>query len=86
MRYTVTWTTQALNDLAAMWLEAADRNAFELAANAIDVFLATHPNARRCEVVSGYGTLMSGPLGVDFRVQEGDRLVVVQASWPVVED
>jgi plasmid stabilization system protein ParE len=81
MRYTVTWTAQAQNDLTELWLQAADRNAIEQPANSMDRFLAENPNARRCEVVSGHGTLMAGPLGVDFQVRDGDQVVIVQAIW-----
>jgi|GEM_PF-5941077 len=31
------------------------------------------------KLFSGFGTLILGPLGVDFRVPEDDRLVIVQA-------
>ena len=86
MRYTVTWTDRALNDLTELWLAAGDRNAVEQAANAIDTFLAENPTARRCEVVSGDGTLMSGVLGIDFKVRESDRLVLVQAIWLAYEE
>jgi hypothetical protein len=86
MRYTVAWTDQALSDLADYWLNAEDANALESASNRIDTFLAENPAARRCEVVSGYGTLIFGVLGVDFEIREPDRLVIVQAVWLTVED
>ena len=43
MRYTVTWTAAAENQLAAVWLAAADRNAVNLASRRLDVLLADQP-------------------------------------------
>ncbi len=36
MRYTVIWTPVALDSLAAIWIQAEDRNAVAAASNEID--------------------------------------------------
>ena len=39
MRYTVLWSPDAENDLAAIWLDANDRTAVTAAGDQIDAFL-----------------------------------------------
>ncbi len=86
MRYTVGWSASAQSELAEVWLEATDRDAVSAASNEIDTFLAVSPNDPRCEVVAGAGILIIGPLGVEFRIRERDRFVVVVNAWKVTSE
>lgn len=86
MRYTVGWSASAQNELAEVWLEAADRNAVAEASNEIDEFLAVSPNDPRCEIVAGGGILIIGPLGVQYRIRERDRFVAVVNVWIVTSE
>lgn len=76
-RYTVTWLKGAQNDLAQIWIDAADREAVTRAADAIDVELATDAEGRGIPVKEGLRGLYLPPLHVLFTVREPDRLVEV---------
>ena len=86
MRYTVGWSASAQSELAEVWLETVDREAVTAASNEIDAFLAVSPNDPRCEVVAGKGILIIGPLGVEYRIRERDRFVVVVNAWKVTSE
>ena len=81
MRYTVVWSTVAEEKPAAIWADAADRQAIADAANLLDAELArnapavgeSRPNAQRIA--------HSLPLGIRFRIFEQDRLVKVLTVW-----
>lgn len=81
MRFTVSWTPTAQQDLAAVWLAAADRNAVTSAANVVDTLLATNPESRGDLRFDTVRTLAVPPLGVDFEVVEADRIVYVLTVW-----
>jgi hypothetical protein len=81
MRYTVSWTPTAEQDLAALWIAAADRDAFTSAANTIDALLAEDPESRGEPCFDTVRTLSIPPVGVDFEVIEPDRLVYVLSAW-----
>lgn len=86
MRYTVAWTEKATSQLAEIWLKAIDRDAVTAASHQIDRALAEEPLDERHEIVSRFGTVVRVPVGVDFGVDEQNRLVIVVAVWPVFED
>ena len=46
IRFTVVWHSEAQDELASIWLDAADRQSVTLAANAIDRHLATDATAK----------------------------------------
>jgi hypothetical protein len=79
--WTVAWKPSAEQQLAAIWLSAADRRAVTSASNRIDHLLATEPErvgeilfdtVRKWEVL---------PLGVEFEIVDQDRLVWVLGVW-----
>ena len=76
MRYTVTWLPSAQQELARLWMQAADKSALSAASNRIDRLLATAPlsvglwRGRRRRVICR-------PLEVVYTVSPPDRLVVV---------
>jgi hypothetical protein len=77
MRYTVTWLRGAQNHLAQVWVDAPDKQAVTLAADAIDRELAVAPDQKGSPVSEGLRTLYIPPLHVLFSVREADRLVEV---------
>jgi hypothetical protein len=81
VRYTVVWTPAAEEDLAALWLTAPDRTAVTSAANTIDVVLANDPDQQGESRYDTVRELFVPPLGVDFDVQEPDRMVYVLSAW-----
>ncbi len=76
MRYTVVWLPSARNELARIWMGAADPGAATTAANRIDRFLRIAPlSLGRAQGASR--RLVLGPLDVIFTVSPPDRLVTV---------
>jgi hypothetical protein len=81
MRFNVSWTPTAEQDLAAVWMDADDRNAITSAAHTIDGLLAVDPESRGEVRFDTVRTLSVPPLGVDFEVVEPDRIVYVLSAW-----
>jgi hypothetical protein len=78
--WTVTAGSNALYQLAEIYLDAADTNAVSQASNAIDSKLATDPLSQGIE--SGpERILFQPPLGVVFEVKPKDRLVSIKAYY-----
>jgi hypothetical protein len=55
------------------------------AARLIDRILKVRPHDEKHEVVNGFGTALSVPVGVDFGVDFKNRLVIVVAAWFAIE-
>jgi plasmid stabilization system protein ParE len=83
MKYTVLWKPDAERRLATIWLQTGDRRAVRSAADEIDHLLATDPVARGESRDEGRRVLIQLPLGVFFRVNQGDRKVSVLAVWEI---
>jgi len=83
MRFTVIWTMAAEQDLAAIWLDAVDRDGVSSVANTIDQLLKQNPLAIGEVRFDTVRSLAVAPLGVDFEVLEQDRLVYVLSVWEV---
>lgn len=81
MRYTVLWTPAAEQDLAEVWLHAADRVAVTAAADMLDQLLAQNPDQQGEDCFDTVRTLVVPPLGVDFEVVAMDRIVYVLTAW-----
>jgi plasmid stabilization system protein ParE len=81
MRYTVLWTPAAQQDLASVWLNAADRAAVTAAASIIDQLLAQNPDQQGDVCFDTVRTLVVSPIGVDFEVIDADRIVYVLTVW-----
>ena len=85
MNYSVTWTPGAEQELAAVWLAAADRNAVTQASYRLDQDLAQDPFGRGFERSSSVDrTATDLPLGIDYEVIEDDKLVRVLRVWSLV--
>jgi hypothetical protein len=76
MRYTVTWLPDAQNELARLWMQAADRQAMSAASNRIDQLLARVPLSVGTAQGSDY-RLVVGPLEVVYTVSPPDCFVEV---------
>jgi plasmid stabilization system protein ParE len=81
MRYTVVWVPSAAQDLAAIWIEAEDRNAVTSAADRIDRLLREDPHRQGEPHYGSVRILLVPPLGIDFEVLEEDRLARVLTVW-----
>jgi hypothetical protein len=81
MRFRVSWTPLAEQDLAAVWLNADDRNAVTRAATAIDQLLADDPETRGEPLFDTVRTVCLDPLGVHFEVVDADLIVYVLTAW-----
>ena len=86
MKYTVVWNRRATNDLAQLWMDGDDRSDIAAASNYIDEQLSRDPFLEQCEVVNRIGALIVDPLGVDYWINEPDRIVTVFAVWMVSEE
>lgn len=81
--YRVSWTRRAINQLAAIWANATDRNAIAAASYAIDQALANDPENEGESRPNGQRVTYALPLGVRFRVDPIQRRVRVVACWYV---
>lgn len=77
MSYRVRWKRTAKDQLASIWISAADRASVTAAAQHIDALLQTNP-ATRGESRSGFRRiLIMLPLAVVFKVHEPEQKVTV---------
>jgi mRNA-degrading endonuclease RelE of RelBE toxin-antitoxin system len=80
IRYTVTYTREARDQLASLWLDAPARSSVSAASNTIDQVLAEDASTKGDQGVEGFRRLIILPLVVQFTVEEDDRTVTV---WSV---
>jgi len=76
MIYTVVWLPDALDDLAAVWMQPTARKAVTAAAHRIDRTLRRDPDTKGQDYF-GDRVLFEHPLAVTFAVYPDDRLVKV---------
>ncbi len=81
MTFTVVWTRPAENELAAVWLAAADRAAVTAAAARMDAELARDGDQAGESRDPGVRVLLIEPLGVLLTVPAGARTVYVFRAW-----
>ena len=79
MNYVVEWMPPALNQLAAVWMDAADRSAVTAASHRIDARLADDPVNEGESRPGNQRITFEAPLRVLFRVFEAERKVEVIA-------
>jgi hypothetical protein len=79
IRYTVLWSAQAEDDLAALWLRAAQRHEIAQATDHLDSDLQT--DAHRKGVIHPHNlrAISRASVTLFFRVDEADRKVFVEA-------
>ena len=80
MRYTVTYTQDALDALARQWIAARNQASMAHAGDEIDRILSEDAPQRGCKADRGFRQLIVAPLIVEFIVEDDDRKVVV---WSV---
>lgn len=82
MNYTVTWTQEAENGLAAAWLAAADREAVTASSHRLDIALQHDPrNLGESRSSSMVRVAIGLPLGIEFEIIEDDKKVRVLGVW-----
>jgi SpoVK/Ycf46/Vps4 family AAA+-type ATPase len=83
MSYTVVWMSAAEEQLAEIWINAADKAALTLVVNQIDAIIDRDPYEFSESREADRRVMNLPPLGVSFRVSEDDRLVRVIGIWIV---
>jgi hypothetical protein len=81
VRFTVTYLPSPEQDLASIWVNAADRQAIADAANAIDALLADDPLGVGESRTGITRILIVEPLAVLYDVIVDDRRVSVWQIW-----
>jgi len=81
MRYTLTWSPDADDQLTELWLAAANRDALTNAASQIDAQLRADPKSAGESRDADVRILSVPPLSVYYNILEDDRKVVVWAVW-----
>jgi hypothetical protein len=81
MRFTVTFTASARDQLAAIWLSASDREQVASAAKEIDRALREAPLESGESRVVDIRIIIEAPLAVYADVRPGDRTVKVWRVW-----
>lgn len=81
--YPVVWVSAALEELAAIWLRAdsAQREGITAASHAIEQQLRFNPQDQGESRPGGSRVFFQTPLGVDFRVNEEQRIVTIGHVW-----
>ena len=82
MIYTVFWEPDALSALAAIWLQASDRQGVTAAQAGIDKLLAVDPAGNGIDLSEGLFAVEVPPLRAQFEVSDSARIVrVVSVGW-----
>ena len=82
MIFTVVWLPSARDELAELWLHAADRQAVSRAANTMDRLLREDPQTRG-QPLFGHRVLAVEPLTIAFDVSADDRMVTVTQIYRI---
>lgn len=81
--YEVDGDNPALDQLAAIWMKAADREAIVRASDEIDQFLEIDPmNAGESRTDDYHRVLIHGPLMVYFLIIESEKSVMLTSCGP----
>ena len=80
MRHTVTYLSEAQNELADIWNRARNKQAVSTAANRIDRELKNDPE-EKADWLYGDWLYVEPPLAVVFRIIEEDRKVEITQVW-----
>ena len=82
MNYTVEWTTDAENDLAALWNAAVDQRAVTDASAWLDTRLANDPlHFGQPWASSVHRIAVRDLIGVEFEIIEDDKRVIVHGVF-----
>lgn len=83
MNFTVIWTPEAEQQLAAVWLAAADQSAVSRAAHAIERDLARNPDALGDSLFDTVRAVIRHPIGVEYEVIGEFAEVYIMTVWDV---
>ena len=81
MNFSVIWDPDAEQELAAVWVRAADRAAVTRAAYELERRLRTNPDAEGESRPRGRRVTFERPAGMLFRVYAADHIVRVINVW-----
>jgi hypothetical protein len=81
MTFSVTWLPDAENELAALWLDAQNRDAVTKASHALERRLQTRAPECGESRSNGRRVDFEWPLGIYFRVDEVRKAVTVSHIW-----
>ena len=82
MNYIVHWTDVALDELAAVWVAAADQNAVAAASHQLEQDVAADPYGRGLfRASSGNYTAVGRPRGMGYFGVEDDNTVRILRVW-----
>jgi hypothetical protein len=81
MNYTVIWTPDAEQELAALWLDSTQRAEVTRASHVLDMRLRADPLNLGESRSEGRRIEFEDPLGVIFRVRSEDMVVEVLHVW-----
>ena len=81
MSYTVVWVADAEEEIARLWVDAPDRAAIAVAADAIDAALRRDPYGVGESREGRRRILIVSPLAVTYTVKQDDSLVEVTKIW-----
>lgn len=85
MSYIVHWTDAALDELAVVWLAAADQNAVTAASHQLELEIVANPTGRGLfRASSANYTAVDLPLGIEYDVIEDDKTVRILRVWSLV--
>ncbi|HEX7449486.1 MAG TPA: hypothetical protein VF306_18155 [Pirellulales bacterium] len=82
--YSIKWLTSALNELAELWLNAADRSEVNASLDAIESRLEESPTEWGEELAEDLRSFSSGTVRVLFYVIEPAKVVRVVAAIPAI--
>ena len=84
MNYTVEWAPFAVDELAAVWLSAADQAGLTRTLHLLEQLLGSTPFSVGQPAGSSVRRLvLVAPVGLGFDIVEDDKKVIVQACWLV---
>jgi hypothetical protein len=83
MIFTVVWSAAAIQALADVWNKSSNRPALSVATNEIDAELRIDPDTVGRATVGMIREWIHPPPGVEFEVNEPDRIVTVLFVWAV---
>jgi hypothetical protein len=81
MSYHVLWLPAAEQELARIWLNAADRSAVTSASNRMDRRLQSNPEDEGESRPNDQRIAFESPLGILFKVETASRRVLVIHVW-----
>jgi hypothetical protein len=81
--FQVLWSPNALEELAAVWMELEDRQSVTDASDQIDERLKQNPQDVGESRTGSLRITFDNPLGLIFNVSDADRRVTVLSVWSI---